>query len=217
MKISTTSERLKEYMAKYNLRQVDILEKAKPYCEEFGVKMNKSDLSQYVSGKNEPGQDKLVLLAKALHVSEPWLMGYDVPEVTNNILPLPETKKLPLLGAIACGEPILAEENIENYVDVDKDVEAEFALRCKGDSMIDARINSGDIVYIHQQPDVENGEIAAVLIGNEATLKRVYKYPEKQMIVLKPANPNYEDLIYIGEEAQNVRIMGKAVAFFSMV
>ena len=83
--------------------------------------------------------------------------------------------------------------------------------------MIDARINSGDIVYIHQQPDVENGEIAAVLIGNEATLKRVYKYPEKQMIVLKPANPNYEDLIYIGEEAQNIRIMGKAVAFFSMV
>ncbi len=217
MKISTTSERLKEYMAKYNLRQVDILEKTKPYCEKFGVKMNKSDLSQYVSGKNEPGQDKLVLLAKALHVSEPWLMGYDVPEATNNILPLPETKKLPLLGAIACGEPILAEENIENYVDVDKDVEAEFALRCKGDSMIDARINSGDIVYIHQQPDVENGEIAAVLIGNEATLKRVYKYPEKQMIVLKPANPNYEDLIYIGEEAQNVRIMGKAVAFFSMV
>lgn len=108
MKISTTSERLKEYMAKYNLRQVDILEKTKPYCEKFGVKMNKSDLSQYVSGKNEPGQDKLVLLAKALHVSEPWLMGYDVPEATNNIIPLPETKKLPLLGAIACGEPILA-------------------------------------------------------------------------------------------------------------
>lgn len=182
----------------------------------------------YEKEQREPNSEILILLSDYFECSVDYLIGrsddrYGTTVSDNNvkhiknIIPLPETKKLPLLGAIACGEPILAEENIENYVDVDKDVEAEFALRCKGDSMIDARINSGDIVYIHQQPDVENGEIAAVLIGNEATLKRVYKYPEKQMIVLKPANPNYEDLIYIGEEAQNVRIMGKAVAFFSMV
>lgn len=223
MKISTTSERLKEYMSKYNLRQVDILEKVKPYCEEYGVKMNKSDLSQYVSGKNEPGQDKLVVLAKALHVSEPWLMGYDVSESKDGIfslpgiIPLPEMKEVPLLGTIACGEPILAEENIEDYVKMAKNISAEFALRCKGNSMINARINDGDIVFIHQQPDVENGEIAAVLIENEATLKKVYKYPEKDMVVLKPANPEYEDLIYVGGELINIRILGKAVAFFSKV
>lgn len=223
MKISTTSERLKEYMSKYNLRQVDILEKVKPYCDEYGVKMNKSDLSQYVSGKNEPGQDKLIVLAKALRVTEPWLMGYDVPETkesifsNSNIIPLPETKDIPLIGDIACGEPILAEENIEDYVKLNKDIDAEFALRCKGDSMTGARIRNGDIVFIHQQPDVENGEIAAVLIENEATLKKVYKYPEKDMVVLKPANPEYEDLIYVGGELINVRILGKAVAFFSKV
>lgn len=223
MKISTTSERLKEYMSKYNLRQVDILEKVKPYCDEYGVKMNKSDLSQYVSGKNEPGQDKLIVLAKALRVTEPWLMGYDVPETkesifsNSNIIPLPETKEIPLLGTIACGEPILAEENIEDYVKLNKDIDAEFALRCKGDSMTGARIRNGDIVYIHQQEDVENGEIAAVLIENEATLKKVYKYPEKDMVVLKPANPEYEDLIYVGGELINIRILGKAVAFFSKV
>lgn len=223
MKISTTSERLKEYMSKYNLRQVDILEKVKPYCDEYGVKMNKSDLSQYVSGKNEPGQDKLIVLAKALRVTEPWLMGYDVPETkesifsNSNIIPLPETKEIPLLGTIACGEPILAEENIEDYVKLNKDIDAEFALRCKGDSMTGARIRNGDIVFIHQQPDVENGEIAAVLIENEATLKKVYKYPEKDMVVLKPANPEYEDLIYVGGELINIRILGKAVAFFSKV
>lgn len=223
MKISTTSERLKEYMSKYKLRQVDILEKVKPYCEEYGVKMNKSDLSQYVSGKNEPGQDKLIVLAKALRVTEPWLMGYDVPETKENIfaipniLPLPETKEVPLLGTIACGEPILAEENIEEYIKLDRAVDADFALRCKGDSMTGARINNGDIVYIHQQPDVENGEIAAVLIDNEATLKKVYKYPQKNMIVLKPANPEYEDLIYTGSELEDIKILGKAVGFYSHI
>lgn len=223
MKISTTSERLKEYMSKYNLRQVDILEKVKPYCDEYGVKMNKSDLSQYVSGKNEPGQDKLIVLAKALRVTEPWLMGYDVPETkesifsNSNIIPLPETKDIPLIGDIACGEPILAEENIEDYVKLDKTINAEFALRCKGDSMTGARIRNGDIVYIHQQEDVENGEIAAVLIGNEATLKKVYKYPEKNMLVLKPANPEYEDFIFTGEELEEIRILGKAVAFLSSI
>lgn len=81
--------------------------------------------------------------------------------------------------------------------------------------MINARINDGDIVYIHQQPDVENGEIAAVLIGDEATLKKVYKYPEKNMIILKPANPDYEDFIYIGDELESIRILGKAVGFYS--
>ena len=223
MKIYTTSERLKEYMSKYNLRQVDILEKVKPYCDEYGVKMNKSDLSQYVSGKNEPGQDKLIVLAKALRVTEPWLMGYDVPETkesifsNSNIIPLPETKDIPLIGDIACGEPILAEENIEDYVKLNKDIDAEFALRCKGDSMTGARIRNGDIVYIHQQEDVENGEIAAVLIGNEATLKKVYKYPEKNMLVLKPANPEYEDFIFTGEELEEIRILGKAVAFLSSI
>lgn len=192
------------------------------------LKMPYTTYVNYEKEQREPNSEILILLSDYFECSVDYLIGRSDDRYgttvsdnnvkhTKNIIPLPETKKLPLLGAIACGEPILAEENIENYVDVDKDVEAEFALRCKGDSMIDARINSGDIVYIHQQPDVENGEIAAVLIGNEATLKRVYKYPEKQMIVLKPANPNYEDLIYIGEEAQNVRIMGKAVAFFSMV
>lgn len=79
MKISNTSKRLKELMNKRNLRQVDILNLTKPYCEQYNVKMNKSDISQYVSGKNEPSQDKLIILGMALNVNEAWLMGYDVP------------------------------------------------------------------------------------------------------------------------------------------
>lgn len=201
--------------------------------EELGnrLHLNKSTIQRYESGAITSIKLPIIqAIAKQLNVSPEWLalktdeIGSYIPvhagtsiEHINNIIPLPETKEVPLLGTIACGEPILAEENIEDYVDVDQDIQADFALRCKGDSMIGARINSGDIVFIHQQPDIENGEIAAVLIGDEATLKRVYKYPGKNMLVLKAANPAFEDLIFSGSELNDIRIIGKAVGFYSTI
>ena len=200
--------------------------------EELGkrLKLNKSTIQRYESGAiSSIKLPVLQAIAKQLNVNPDWLaLKTDDPGFYNptpiidifsipDIASLPETKDIPLIGTIACGEPILAEENIEEYVKVNKNISAEFALRCKGDSMIDARIRSGDIVYIHQQPDVENGEIAAVLIGNEATLKRVFKYPEKNMLMLRPANSSYEDLIYTGDELNDIRIIGKAVAFLSKI
>ena len=83
MKLYTTSDRLKEIMAERHLRQIDILEMAKPFCDKYGVKLAKNDLSQYVSGKVEPGQEKLTILGLALNVSEAWLMGYNVPSERN--------------------------------------------------------------------------------------------------------------------------------------
>ena len=133
----------------------------------------------------------------------------------DNILPMPATYTVPLLGTIACGEPILAAENIEDNVEVPEHIHADFALRCKGDSMINARIHDGDIVYIRQQPAVNNGEIAAVLIGDEATLKRVYVYEDH--VVLQPENPAYEPLVYFKDAMQAVRILGKAVGFTSLL
>ena len=132
-----------------------------------------------------------------------------------NILPLPKFKKIPLLGSIACGEPILASQNIDEYIKCPENVQADFCLRCKGDSMIGARIQDGDIVYIRIQPDVENGEIAAVLIGDEATLKRIYKKGDS--VILQPENPVYEPLIFVREEINQIRILGKAVCFLSKV
>lgn len=132
-----------------------------------------------------------------------------------NILPLPKTKKVPLVGTIACGEPITAVENIEDYISMPENVHADFCLRCKGDSMINARIFDGDIVYIRQQPDVENGEIAAVLIENEATLKRVFKH--KDSLELRAENPTFSPMYYEGAELEGIRILGKAVAFLSGV
>ena len=132
--------------------------------------------------------------ARVLNVNPAWLIGksddMEIPS-TNfidtslfpNIFPLPKTKKVPLLGTIACGEPVLATENIEAYIDMDSDIHADFALRCQGDSMINARIMDGDIVYIRKQDIVENGEIAAVLMDDcsesQATLKRVYISDDK--------------------------------------
>lgn len=168
--------------------------------------------------------------ARVLNVNPAWLIGksddMEIPS-TNfidtslfpNIFPLPKTKKVPLLGTIACGEPILATENIESYIDMDSDVHADFALRCQGDSMINARIMDGDIVFIRKQDMVDNGEIAAVLMDDcsesQATLKRVYVSDDK--IRLCAENPNYQDMIFFENDMNKVRIIGKAIAFLSTV
>lgn len=133
----------------------------------------------------------------------------------NGIIPMPEMRKIPLIGSIACGAPILADEHIEEYISIPKHIAADFALTCKGDSMINARIFDGDIVYIRQQDTVENGEIAAVLIDGEATLKRVRLYEDH--ISLEPENPQYRPLVYWGEDMNTIRILGKAVAFTSVI
>ena len=187
--------------------------------EEVGdyVGVGKSTVRKWEHGDIENmKRDKIALLSKILKLSPLTFITGEVEYGTpDNIIPLPKMKKIPLLGTIACGEPILAAENIEALINADENLNADFALRCKGDSMINARIFDGDIVYIREQPNVEDGEIAAVLIGEEATLKRVYKYPSK--VVLRPENPLYDDMIYSKEDMNEVRILGKAVAFLSAV
>ena len=123
--------------------------------------------------------------------------------------------KIPVLGNVACGQPIFAEESLECYVDAIDNIKADFALWAKGDSMIEARINDGDLVFIKQQEMVENGEIAAVLIEDEATLKKVFYEPNKNRLMLVSANRNYQPFIYEGEDLEKIKILGKAVAFQS--
>ena len=179
------------------------------------VGVSKSTVRKWETGYIENmKRDKIALLAQALQTSPLEIMGMDNIKTFDNIMPI-KTYKLPLIGTIACGAPILAEQNIEEYIDTDSTVKADFCLRCKGDSMINVRIFDGDIVYIRQQTDVENGEIAAVCIDDEATLKRVYKYPNR--LELRPENPMFPVLNYEGSELENIRIIGKAVAFLSGV
>lgn len=131
------------------------------------------------------------------------------------IMPLPKTVKKPRLGQIACGEPIMTEENFDGYDDVPNNISCDFTLICKGDSMINARIHDGDIVYIKQQPTVENGQIAAIMIDGETTLKRVYIDGDR--LTIMPENPAYKPHIYIGEELNNIRIIGRATGFTSYI
>lgn len=189
------------------------------------AKMTQADLAIKVGVKNttisnwendvsKPDIDSVVSLCDALKTPSSYFIA-EQSCLPDNILPLPKTKKVPLLGNIACGEPILAEENISDFVDIPEYIHCDFTLRCKGDSMINARIFDGDIVCIRQQPTVENGEIAAVLIDNEATLKRIYITGDT--VTLMPENTAYPPMVYVGEQIQNVRILGKAMHFISAV
>ncbi len=170
----------------------------------------------YEKGDRQPNSETLIALADYFGVSVDYLIGRnDSIFDYEGVIPMPKFKKIPLLGTVACGEPILAEENFDGFVNCEECISADFALKCVGDSMINARIFDGDIVFIRQQPDVDDGEIAAVLIENESTLKRVHKYPNK--LVLSPCNPMYDDYVYTNDQLNDIRILGKAVAFLSAV
>ena len=206
--MATTGERIKEARKMRGMTQTELAEK-------IGMKF--SAIHKYENGLVvNLKRETIAALANALEVSPAWLMCMDdTPILPSNIIPMPTMRKIPLVGSIACGTPILAEENCEGEVDVPEHVRADFALRCKGDSMINARIFDGDIVYIRQQESVEHGEIAAILIDDEATLKRVYIYDD--CISLEAENPQYKPMVYRGEEMNNIRILGKAVAFTSSI
>lgn len=126
-----------------------------------------------------------------------------------------QKKKFRMLGSIACGEPIYCNEDYETFIEASSDINADFCLTARGDSMINARIYDGDIVFIKSTPEVYNGEIAAVIINDEATLKRVYYYREENKLVLVAENPKYAPLVYINEELDTINILGRAVAFMS--
>ena len=185
--------------------------------------LSKARISQYVNGKFIPKSDAILLMAEVLGVSELWLMGKtaDMNPTTPETIPCPENisplrlRRFPVLGEIACGLPVLAVEDTDGGYVTAADTDADFCLTAKGDSMIGARIFDGDEVFIQRTDVVENGEIAAVVVDGEATLKRVYFYPAEGKLVLTAENPAYAPLIFSGHELENIHILGRAVAFQS--
>ena len=188
-------------------------------CADLGFKY--STFSEWVNGTKYPRIDKIEIMANYFGVSksdliEEYTSDYDSVRQRGTVIPpgfqpLPEMVKVPLIGRIACGQPITAEENVEGLVDAPKNVHCDFALRCEGDSMIDAGISEGDIVFIRSQPEVNNGQIAAVRIGDEATLKRVYW--DGKVLQLLPENRSYPPMVFSGQELEQIHIEGLAVAF----
>lgn len=205
----------------------DIYQRIKMRREELGLSQealakrmgykSKSSINKIEMGINDIPQSKVLAFARALNTTTAYLMGDDDSREANPIPPgfepIPQMQKIPLVGHIACGQPITAEENLEGYVEAPAEKQIDFALTCHGDSMIDAGIHDGDTVYIRKQKEVENGQIAAVRIGGEATLKRVYYYPDEGKIILQAANAAYAPLSYADEELNEISIEGLLIGF----
>ena len=182
------------------------------------LKVSRSTIGMYESGKREPDFETSEAIADIFNVDMDFLMGRSDVErkhpltpttvIPPGFQPMPEMTTVPIVGRIACGTPILAEQNIEGSACVPARWRATFSLVCKGDSM-EPKIHDGDLVAIRKQPEVENGEIAAVRIGEEATLKHVYR--RDGFLELRPENPKYESIILIGEKMAEATIEGKVV------
>lgn len=163
-------------------------------------------------------RDMIQKLANALNTTPTVIMGWEdedgnILNLPSNLEKMPSMNQVPLVGQIACGTPILAEENITDYIDLPAHIRADYALTCKGDSMIGAGIQDGDVVYIRQQPAVENGQIAAIIVGDnsEATLKRFYRIGDT--VTLNPANPDVAPMVFVADDINKIRIVGLAVAY----
>ncbi len=221
--MTTFNIRIKELRLErgYSLRELAVL------CN-----VSKSAIDMYEKGQRKPKYETLEALADIFNVDMEYLLGksdvrnryanmlgFDSLEeaykagakLPSNIHPI-STVSLPLLGNVACGEPIFAEENVESYIDAEEGTQADFCLRVKGDSMINARIFDGDIIFVKKQDIVDDGEIAVVLIEDEATVKRVYYDRENNVLTLVPENPTYKPMRYTGSELDTVRILGKVLS-----
>lgn len=197
------SARLNALLAKTPYKRADVV-------RQTGI--SESTLYDYFNGKSLPSPKNVDKLAHFFHVDKGQLdPRYAMPE---NIAPIDQSHliEIPLIGHIACGEPITADQNIEGYIteyfpeSVDPD--SIFALKCEGDSM-EPYILDGDIAYIRQQPEVEDGEIAAVLVDGDtrATLKRVKKVGDQ--VFLLPDNPRYSPIVLDADHPG--KIIGKMI------
>ncbi len=182
-------------------------------AEALGV--SNSSINMYERGQREPSFALCDRIAQFFDTELDYLMGRSPYKNKEEWLAAQRGGALPLLGEIACGQPIFTNEEQGCFTDGVSG--ADFCLRARGDSMVGARIWDGDLVFIRRQEMVENGEIAAVVIEDSATLKRVYYYPEDQTLILQAENPRYPPLIYRGAELEQVRILGRAIAFRSEI
>ena len=190
--------------------------------EELAHKMgykDKSSISKIENGKADIPQSKIAAFADALQTTPAYLMGWEEqpapaasrePTVPPGFEPMPAMDVVPLVGRIACGTPITAEENIEQMVCVPSRWHSTFTLTCKGDSM-EPRIHDGDLALVHRQDTLENGDLGVLIYGDEGegTLKRYLQ--RGNCVVLQPFNPAYKEMVIKGEELNHLHIAGRVV------
>ena len=188
------------------------------------IGVSKSTIGMYEQGNRMPNTNTILKdIASYFGVTIDYLVGFNSDNSSLSdedfsrfgLRPIGR-RRIPMLGKIACGEPIMCEEEYEIFADLGADIDADFCVTAQGDSMINARILDGDIVFVRKQEMVENGEIAVVIVNdNEVTLKRFFYYPELNQVVLQSENPAYRPMIFMNEELSHIRVLGKAVALTS--
>ena len=180
--------------------------------EAIGI--GKSSISEWESGKRSPDIDKVKDIAKVLNVTPAYLMSWDEPSPASRPLPaglLPVVKRrIPIIGHVAAGVPIMAEREYEEYEDDTYGISCDYVLRVEGDSM-EPRVLDGDVVYVRQKPDVDDGQIAVVGVDDSVTLKVVYHLPNGLQLV--SLNPKYKPMIYTQANTDYLAIIGLAVAY----
>ena len=207
--ITELKNRLTQALSLRNMTQQDLSD---------ATKIPKSSISQYISGYASPKSDRIHLIAKALQVTETWLLGYDVPMIPDfsNITNLsrPAARPIPILGTICAGDGIDCIEEHDGYFFVDNSIKADYCLTIKGDSMIDAGIKNGDKAFIRKTHDYENGKIYAVVLKgeNQATLKRFHQ--DGNTVVLSPCNPDYQTII---TKSEDICIVGECVGTYHVM
>lgn len=185
------------------------------------LKISRSTVGMYETGSREPDFETLEAIADIFNVDVDYLMGRSLVErkhpvtpsfvIPSGFIPVPDMVSVPLIGSIACGTPILAEENIKQYIGIPAAWRADFALECHGDSMA-PKICDGDIVCIRKQSEVETGQIAAVRIGEEATLKHFYRQGDVVQLIAENSAV-CPPMIYSGQQLAEIQIEGLAVGF----
>lgn len=202
-------KRLKTILSEKNIKQSQL-------ASMTGI--TASSISDWLKGKYFPKQDKIEKLSIALEVDKAWLLGEkklrkSIATSTNETANINFTEtniiKVPLLGVICAGDGVYVEQDFEDFIHIDQSTNADFALKVDGDSMIDAGILDGDIVFIQKKSSVGNGKIAAVLLTetNEASLKKFYK--KQDHVLLQPCNSYYEPII-----TKDVLVLGECVGVF---
>ena len=202
-------ERFKQCIKEKNIKQVQLAR---------GTGITPSSISDWLKGKYTPKQDKLIILAKFLEVNPNWLMGINETKNIENIETnlsedtaelIDNISKVPILGTICAGDGVYEEEEYDEHIFIDQGMCADFALRVQGDSMIEAGILDGDLVFIRKQSTVRNGRIAAVRLTewNEVSLKKFYI--KNNSVVLYPCNPDYEPIV-----TRNVEVIGECVGVY---
>lgn len=213
MKVSDFPTRLRKLMNENNMSQAELARK---------TNITPSSISDWLNYKYDAKQDKIDIISRVFNVSPSYMMGYDVDKSRNNLdlndIPginvIKNLINVPILGSVICGQPTMMEENFTGYFKLDPDIaKPDFSLRAEGDSMIDANIHEGDLVFFRKTPDVENGSIACVLLDDQVTLKRIIKADDT--LILQPANTSYSPIVVRDGDYTNVQILGEMIGVYS--